>query len=306
MKIGVTTWRVITYAVKNLTRNAWLGLATVFVLVLSLLSVNILIGVNALMSRSVSILEDRVDISVFFKSDTPEAVLEQARFFMASLPQVKSSSLLTPEEALSTFQRLHADDMDILGALQELDENPFGASLVIQAHNSKDYPFLLEALKNPQFEFAIESKTYDDHAEAISRVRDLGKSSRLFGSILIALFAFFSILIVYNAVRVAIYTQREEIGIMRLVGASGSFVRIPFVVEGLLLACFALVIAGALIAGVVVSIEPSLVGFFGGADPGLVSYFSTQFLKIIAIEGGGLFLLVSVSSWAAVGRYSKR
>ncbi len=306
MSIGVTSWRIVSYAWKNFARNAWIALTTIFVLVLSLLSVNVLVGVNALLERAVSTLEDRVDISVYFKSGTPEAVLQQTQFFMAGLPQVKATTLLTPDEALSDFKKRHENDPKILDALNELDQNPLGASLVIKAKRTDDYPFLLEALKNPQFDFSIESKTYDDHAEAIKRVRDLGASARVFGAILIAIFGLFSVLIVFNTVRVAIYTQREEIGIMRLVGASGSFVRLPFVLEGIFIALLASLIAAVIIAGAVTFIEPRLMSFFDGADPGLRAYFIGNLSSILTAELGSLFALVAVSSWAAVGKYLKR
>jgi len=306
MPIVTTSGRVISYAWKNFARNAWIGLATVFVLVLALLSVNVLVGVSAMLDRAVTILEDKVDISVFFKQGTPEAVLQQAQFFMAGLPQVSAVTLSTPEQALEAFKKLHAADPKIMEALSELDQNPLGASLVIKGKRPDDYPFLLEALKNPQFGFAIESKTYDDHADAIGRVRDIGKSGRLFGAILVAVFAIFSAMIVYNAIRVAIYTQREEIGVMRLVGASSSFVRMPFVVEGLFIALLALLISAGVVAGVVAGIEPHLIRFFDGADPGLRSYFVGNVWQLLAAEGGTLAVLVTISSWAAVGKYLKR
>jgi cell division transport system permease protein len=213
---------------------------------------------------------------------------------------------MTPTQALEAFKTRHATDPKIMEALAELDQNPLGASLIIKGKKPDDYPFLLEALKNPQFGFAIESKTYDDHAEAIGQVRDIGRSARLFGAILIAVFALFSAMIVYNAIRVAIYTQREEIGVMRLVGASSSFVRIPFVIEGLFIALLALLVAGAVVTGVIAFLEPRLLQFYDGADPGLRAFFQGRFWQLLAAEGGALAVLVTVSSWAAVGKYLKR
>jgi cell division transport system permease protein len=306
MAAPVTLWRVIVYACKNFTRNAWINLATVFVLVLSLLSVNVVVGVGAMLDRAVSTLEEKVDITVFFKEGTPDAVLQQANFFLADLPQVKHVSVQTPAEALEAFKERHQNDPKILEALAELDKNPLGASLILKARNTDDYPFLLEALKNPQFGFAIESKTYDDHAEAIAKVRDIGRSVRLFGYALIAIFGLFSVLIVYNAIRVAIYTQREEIGIMRLVGASGVFVRLPFVIEGMLLAILALVLAGFVVVGAIAFFEPRLIPVFDGADPGLNIFFFENATRLVLMEGGALLGLVALSSWAAVGKYLKR
>lgn len=283
-----------------------MGLATVLVLVLALLSVNVLVGVNALMDTAVKTLETRVDISAYFKAGTPDAVLQQAQFFMAGLAQVQSANLLTAEQALETFKQRHATDPKMLEALGELDKNPLGATLVIKAKSTADYPFLSETLKNPQFGFAIESKTYDDHAQAIQRVRDLGSSVRFFGIMLITVFGLFSILIVYNAIRVAIYTQREEIGIMRLVGASGFFIRIPFVLEGLLLAIVAVGISAGLVMVVIAGLEPHLRLFFDGNDPGLRAFFWSHASFLLLTEGGVLGILVALSSWAAVGKYVKR
>lgn len=298
--------RVISSAGKHFARNVWLSLTTVFVLVVSLLSLNVLISVNTLLERATNILEDKVDVSVYFDPKTPGAVLEGARFYMAGLPQVAAATLLTAETALVEFRKLHANDPKIMAALSELDENPLGSTLVLKAHKTEDYPFLLEALKNPQFVDFIQSKNYQDHAEAITRVRDIGSSIRIFGIILISIFALFSILIVYNTVRVAIYTQREEIGIMRLVGASGAYVRMPFVLEGIFLAVCAVAITSGIVFMATSYVDPRLVALYDGQSPGLLNYFSKNALTLLAIEGGSLMLLVALSSWAAVGKYLKR
>ncbi len=298
--------RIVAAAGTHFVRNVWLSLTTVFVLILALLSVNVLVGVNVLLDRAIGLLEDKVDISVYFDPKTPAAVLEGARFYMAGLPQVSSATVLTAEQALDDFRKRHANDPKILAALSEVDANPLGATLVLKARHAGDYPFLLEALKNPQFADFVQSKNYQDHAEAITRVRDLGNSVRVFGSALIAVFALFSVLIVYNTIRIAIYTQREEIGIMRLVGASGPYVRMPFVLEGLFLALLALAVAGAIVAIAAGYVDPRLTGLYDGASPGLFAYFHDNVLDLILVEGGGLMGLVTLSSWAAVGKYLKR
>ena len=302
----VTARRIIAAAGTHFVRNIWLSLTTVFVLILALLSVNVLIGVNALLSRAVGVLEDKVDISVYFDPKTPEGVLEGARFYMASLPQVRSATLVTADQALADFKQLHANDPKILAALDQVGGNPLGATLVIKAERPEDYPFLLQALQNPQFADDIQSKDYEDHAVAIERVQEIGNSVRVFGSVLILLFALFSVLIVYNTVRVAIYTQREEIGIMRLVGASGTYVRWPFVLEGILLAVIALIVTSVLVWLAASAADPSLTALFDGQSPGLLDYFSSNAVLLLFAEGGSLIALVGISSWAAVGKYLKR
>ncbi|MBD3251687.1 FtsX-like permease family protein [Candidatus Uhrbacteria bacterium] len=306
MQLATKSYRVFKAAVQNIFRNAWLGIATVIVLVMALTSVNLLVGVNALIQNAVVILEEKIDVTVFFTPDADEAQTVQAKFFIADLPQVRSAELMTKEETLANFRERHVNNPEILEALDELDGNPFGATLKIKARHSSEYPFIIEALKNPQFGDAIEKKTYDDHSEAINRVEQLGESSRAFGMALIAVFALIGILIVYNTIRVAIYTQREEIGIMRLVGASSLFVRAPFVVQGIILAVIALLISAGLLAVGVVWIEPSLVSLYDGGSPGLVDYFRKEWLTLLIIEGGSIGLLVGLTSWAAAGKYLRR
>jgi hypothetical protein len=169
---------------------------------------------------------------VHFKPATPQAVVDQARFFLSSLGTVESVDVVPADQALAAFKERHGKNSELLGAVAELDQNPLGPALVVKAKKTSDYPLLVDALQNPQFSFAIESQSYDDHADAIAMVRQLGQSVRWFGGALIAVFALFSSLLVFNAIRVAIYTQREEIGVMRLVGASNPYIRLPFLLEG--------------------------------------------------------------------------
>ena len=141
---------------------------------------------------------------------------------------------------------------------------------------------------------------------AIDRVRSIASSIRYFGIALTAIFVLFSALIVYNAIRVAIYTMREEIGIMRLVGASNAFVRLPLILDALFLAVFALAMTAGILLGMIAFFEPRIRSFFDGADPGLQAYYATNYLQLLVLQFVTLVSVVSLSAWAAVGRYLKR
>ncbi|MFA6099475.1 MAG: permease-like cell division protein FtsX [Patescibacteria group bacterium] len=306
MFIITSTVRIVSFAWKNFTRNLWIGLATVLVLVLSLLSVNVLLGVNAVSEAALHRLEEKIDISVYFVPNTPQVILDTARTYMASLPQTQAVDVMTSEQALNDFKERHKADPKILAALSELDQNPLGASLIIKAKATSDYPFLVEALQNPQFANFVESKTYDDNAVAIERVQKIGESVRYFGIILIAIFAVFSLLIVYNSIRIAIYTQREELGIMRLVGASTAFVRLPLILSGVLQALLALAVTIGIVVLAIAFFEPRLRTLFDGGDSGLQTYFTTYGWQIFSIQASAIVVLVVLSSWAAAGKYLKK
>lgn len=306
MRLIITAGRILKAGWRHFIRNIWLSFTTIFVLILALLSVNVLVGVSALLDTAAKVLENKVDVSVYFDIKTPGGVLEQARFYMAGLPQVQSATVLTAEDAIKNFRSIHARDEKIMAALGELDTNPLGSTMVLKANHSSDYPFILEALKNPQFSDFVQGKNYQDHADAIARVREISDTIRIFGLVLIAIFALFSVLIVYNTIRVAIYTQREEIGIMRLVGASSSYVRMPFVLEGIFLACIAIMLTSIVVYWVALYIDPRLVFVFDGQSPGLGIYFKAHAVQLIVGEGGTLMALVALSSWAAVGTHLKK
>lgn len=300
-----TTLRVLKASVRNLWRNGWISLATIFVFSLALLSVNILLGVQSIVGSVARSLEEKVDITVTFKSDTPAGVVSQARFFVRSLPQVKDLEEITPEQALAEFKALHKNDPHVLEALNEVGGNPLGAKLVVKARHPDEYPFLIQAIQNPQYQPYIERQTYDRHEGAIALVEKAGRQVRLFASALIALFACFGLLMAFNAIRVAIYTQREEIAIMRLVGASNSFIRGPFILEGVWLAVIAFLLSAVATYALVVWSEPMLVRALG-VDGGMQAFFRERLVQIVAIEAGGLVLLAMLSSGIAAGRYSRR
>jgi len=302
----ITFWRIFAASWKHVFRNAWIGLATIFVFMMALFSVNVLLGVNAMLDQTLKILEDRIDVTVSFTTTAPVAVVNQARFYLASLPQVSEVTQLSADEVLQRFRDTHKAESKVLGALEELNGNPLGAQITVKAKNPEDYPFIIKAIQNPQYAEFINPPVYDDHQIAIARVQEIGRSTRIVGAILVALFALFGLLIAFNAIRVAVYTQREEIAIMRLVGASSFYIRAPFILEGLWLTLIALIFSGLAIYGAVLWLEPALSPLFEGAGAGLSGFFIGQAPLIIAVEGGSLIILVMMVSWVAVGRYIKR
>ncbi len=302
----ITAWRIFTASWKHFARNAWLAVATIFVFMMALLSVNVLLGVNVVMDRVVTVLEDKVDITVTFKPETPEQVLTQARFYLTTLDQVRTVQLIPADEVLAQFRKRHERDNKVLAALSEIDRNPLGAQIVVKAKSPDDYNFLLQAIQSPQYQTYIQSQTYDDHKAAMTKIREVGEQVRFAGALLVAIFALFGLLTAFNAIRVAIYTHREEIAIMRLVGASSFYIRAPFVLEGVWISLFAFAMAASLYGVALVWAEPVLRPLFDGADPGIIAFFLDHALLIGGLELGAMLFLVVVVSWVAVGRYLRR
>jgi cell division transport system permease protein len=301
----ITILRIFKFAFQNFWRNIWLSLVTVTILVLTLFSINILVVLNFLAQAATASVQDKVDVSVYFKSDASDDVVKNVRSYLLGLSQVKEVKYVSREEALDNFKKLHQENQAIMSSLDELDQNPLGSTLVIKAKNPGDYSFILETLDNPEFINFIEDKNYDDHAEVIQKINNISSRVDKFGLVLALIFVFIAILIVLNTVRVAIYTHREEIGIMKLVGASDWFVRTPFLVEGAIYAFIAAVILMVLIYPILILSEPYINGFFDGQTVGLVAYYNQNFIYIFGAEFLALAVLNILSASLALNRYLK-
>lgn len=305
MKTTRTISRTATFALQNFWRNIWLSLATILVFVLTLFIVNVLIGLRVLAQTAVASVEERIDVSVYFRQDTPEATIRMAQDYLQGLSQVASVDYVSAQDAYQRFSQRFRSDASILSALETVDTNPFGGSLVIRATAPDQFPFILEALNNPTFESAIQKKDFDDHERIIARIRTLTSRVQTFALVVGALFVLIAVLIVFNAIRVAIYTHREEIGIMKLVGANNSFIRVPFVLEAVLFSLIATAVTAAVLIPILRMTEPSLSAFFDGQRVGLMAYYIEHWIVIFGGQFLALAILSVLSATVAMTRYLK-
>lgn len=297
--------RIVKFAWQNFWRNGWLSLVTITILVLALLNANALIVLNVIGQRAVEAVESKLDLSVSFKPDTSEDLIAEARGYLAGLSQVRTITYLTPEEALVAFKEDFANDPEVLASLEEIDGNPLGAELIITAHDPNDFAFIVEALQHPQFASSIEETDYDDYQTMIDKINATTRQVQNGGIVVGTIFTLIALLIVFNSIRVAIYTHREEIAIMRLVGASGFFVRAPFLVEAFFYTFIALLITAAIVYPLLTVIEPSLNTFFGTTQTGLVSFYKQNALVLIGVEFATFAVLTILSTSLAMNRHLK-
>lgn len=295
--------RAVKFAFQQMRRNLWLSIVTVTLLVLPLLSINIVLGLGALAQTASSSIQDKVDVSVYFKTTTTNDQVQSIRESLLSMVEVKQADFVSREGALERFKSRHANDPTILESLNELAENPFGATLAVKAKSMDDYPKIMTALEQPAYGDLIEEKNFDDHRETISRIDHLMKNVRSFGAGVAALFGLIAVLIVLNSIRMAIYTHREEIGIMRLVGAGGWFIRGPFLFEALFFSLVSIVITLLIIYPSINALQPYLNNLFEGMDVDMLRYFNHNFLLIFGGEFLGVVILTFLSTALAIRRY---
>ncbi|MFA5076387.1 MAG: permease-like cell division protein FtsX [Patescibacteria group bacterium] len=298
-------YRVLKFALQDFYRNIWLSLVTITILVLTLLSVNFLIVFNHLTKTAVSLVEQKIDVSVYFKSSVTEDQIGQMKSYVLNLPEVSTVEYVSQEKALAEFKQKHQDNEAILGAIAELDSNPLGATLRVKAHKVDGYPAILSAIDKAEYNQLISRKDYDDHQVMIGQISNITERIREVGILIVLIFAVIASLIVFNTIRVAIYTHRQEIATMKLVGATNWFVRLPFVVESIFYSILGLSLTMIVLFPLLKVFQPYLALFFGTGQFNVIDYFLANFGVTFGIELVAIILLNIISSYIAISRYLK-
>ena len=295
--------RVARLALQQFHRNLWLSIATIMLLVLPLLAINVIISLGAVADAATHAVQDKIDVSVYFKASVGDDIVESVQEVVKGLPEVKETILVGREASLARFKERHVDDPVIAESLKELGDNPFGATLVVKAKNPTQYQRILTFFSDPKYADLIEEKNFDDHRFVIDKINTLMRNIRSFGLAVAAIFGAIAVLIVINTVRVAVYTHRAEIGVMRLVGAGNWFIRGPFLVEAFLFSFTAMMLTAAIVYPSLLFIQPRLTTLFEGINLSLIAYYNEHLIKIFGIQLLAVFVLTVLSSFFAVRRY---
>lgn len=295
--------RVIKFSIQNFYRNFWLSLVTITIIILTLFSLTSLIVLNAAADHAILTIKNKIDISIYFEPKTEEQQVKLIKQNIEKYEQVKEVKFISAEQALSKFKKNHENDELIQESLTELDENPLGPTLTVKAENVNLYPEILNSIRRDKIDELVQDIDYDDHKLVIQKIGDIGQKIRTFGLVVSGFFALIALLVVFNTIRIGIYTHREEIGIMKLVGASNWFIRMPFLLEGALYAFIGSIIFWIifyLLAGV---LQPIFYNFFIDINFNLMSYISSHFIYVFGFELIIIIVLNTISSFIAIGKY---
>ena len=286
-------------------RNAYVSLASIFVIMVVLFVIASTMFIEQLLTTSLTALQNKVDINVYFVPSAPQEEIDAIRTAVAALPDVANVTYTSREEALANYRERYGNNEITMQALNELDENPLGANIAIQARELSQYEsisqFLTEqqAVSSPQGP-VIETINYGRNRDAIDTLNTIMLTVERASSVVTLVLIIAAILITFNTIRLAIYTAREEISIMRLVGASNMFIRGPFLLQGVMYGFVAGVLALLLWYPILIWLGPRTELFF---ELNLFAYFVNNFGFIFGtIVGTGVFLGF-ISSVLAIARY---
>lgn len=308
--IGTAGVRVLRNAFQNFWRNIWLSIATTIIMTITLLIVLFLYFANIFGLEVIESVQQKVDLSVVFRAGvTAEQMTALARQLEAR-EDVASTHTVSSEEAKEIFLRNNEDKPFIAEALRELEENPLPDSMFVVATDPQLYKGIAELLSSDQFRSIIAEVQYEDSRAVIENLVTIITTIKNIGLITTAVFVILVMLIMFNTVRLAIYSFREEIDIMHLVGASRWFIRGPFVLESVFVAVLATGLASAIIFPTLRTVSPELQRFFFPSYAEQVPfdiyfYANDHWLRIIGLQAAVAVGLAIFSSLIAVQRYLK-
>ncbi|MDD2753580.1 MAG: permease-like cell division protein FtsX [Candidatus Portnoybacteria bacterium] len=298
-----TLFRIVKSGWQSFVRNYWLSAATVAVMILALFVIAGLTLFNVMTQAVVANLQNRVDVSVYFNKDTEEAKVLSVRQELVALPEVKSVDYVSQGEALKRFQELHKNNQVLLRSLQELDQNPLEASLNIKANQASQYEAISDYLSQDRFQGIIDKINYKQNKDIIGRLTRLTGNIQMGGFVISLFLGLLALLVTFNTVRLTMYTWREEISVMRFVGADNWFIRGPFVVEGVLYGIASAMTTIIVIFPILYFISPKITNFLPEVD--LLFFYQTNFWQFILLLFGIGIVLGGVSSLIAIRRYLK-
>jgi cell division transport system permease protein len=249
-------------------------------------------------------VKSKVDINLYLENNANEDEILELKTQVEKMPEVKEVRYVSQQEALISFRQQNEENPEIIQALRELGKNPLSPSLIILPENADNTDTLIANLKAYQSDI-IESRDFNDNTVILEKINNITDSVNQVGMIIIAIFILTSLLVVYNSIRVAIYTHRREINIMRLVGASTNFIYMPFIASALIYSLVSVIVIIAIFYPFLSLLQPYLEVFFMGYNVDILSYFTTHFWSIFGVE----FLIVAIinilASLIAVKRYAK-
>lgn len=304
MSLKLDLKRIFREGLVSFWRNKIVSFASILIMVMSLLVLSSIIFMNGVMDFSLKQLEDRVDVNIYFYPNTPESDILELQNKIALIPEVADISYTSDEEALYDFIDRHQDDELVKRSLQEVSQNPLGASLNIKAYKSAQYEAIILGIEdeiNTSYSDLVERVNYHDNQKVIERLNQFAGIMRTIAYATTLFFMIIAILVIMSTMRIAIYATKQEIIVKRLVGAEHRYINGPFMVMGALYGLIAGIITMIVLFPISQWVGDYTKTFFGGMN--IAHFYKINILQITVILIAFGIIVGVISSIIAVRKY---
>ena len=296
--------RIIRSGFISFYRNGWLSVAATGIVTFALVLVSSFVLLLLLGSSVIKNIQEKIDVEVFFRDDAKVADILTIRDQLQQNQNAASVKYISKSEALQIYKGQNERNQKLLEQISE-EENPLPASIQVKAKNPDDLDAFSQTLESDFAKPLIESRSDKENRDIIQRLQRIVSFIRSLGLFISLVVLTFAILVVFNTIRITIFSRREEIEIMRLVGASNWYIRGPFVVEGVFYGVIATAIAMLVVYLVVLAFGPALSSYLRDINEDVPAYFRANFGVILLVQlitGIGVGV---ISSLLAIRRHLK-
>lgn len=300
--------RIIRSGYRNFTRSGFTSMSSILMLTITLFVITSLIFIQAALNASLNEIKEKVDITVYFIPGAEESQIFEIKDSLSGFPEIKDVSYTSSDEAVEEFKERHSDDYLTLQALDELDNNPLGASLNIKAYDPSMYDSISNYFKNDNVLSRgaltiIDKVDYHQNKIVIDRLNSIISGAYRLGLIVSIILILISIIITFNTIKLIIYMSRDEISVMKLVGAGSEYVRGPFIVSGVLVGLCSSLLTIIIFVPVSIWLGNQMTDFLG---LNMFDYYKSNFAQLfVIIVVLGIFL-GGISSFFAISKYLKK
>ena len=242
--------RVVRYGCENFVRNVWLSLAAIMIMTITLLIIFLAVASNNILKDTLNEIRDRVKMSIYVKNTIPEQTAKQIKSDIEKLPGVLEVKYTSSAQAKTNFAKEHAADGGVLSALNEA-KNKLPSIYSIKIHDINDPSQLEKYVRENKL---IKQWIPEQHQPSFSSpsrvaINNIAKNANFAekaGVTVAVIFMIVAVLVVFNTIRMAIFSRKDDIYMMRLIGAESNFIRNPFIVEAVLNSMISALIAASL------------------------------------------------------------
>lgn len=297
--------RIIKAGFVNFRRNGVVSWAAVLIVTITLSVITTLILLQTILNFSLDQIKNKVDVTIYFTVGAPEDQILAFENSLKKLPEVAEVFYVSADEAIKAFRERHSNDYPTIQALDEIGTNPLGAYINIKAKEISQYETIANFLKSDNASVLssasiVDKVNYYQNKLVIDRLNDIISGAQKLGFLITLILIIVSVIITFNTIRLTIFFSKEEIGIMRLVGASKMGVRGPFMIEGALYGTVATFLTLLLFWPITSWLGHNMTVFLG---LNMYDYYFSNFFQIFAIILFSGILLGIISSTLAIRKY---
>lgn len=301
--LPLTFYRIGKMSLLSLWRNRWLSLAATLIMILTLITISFFVSLLLITNRTTDSLRDKVDMSVYFDESTSKDQIMAIQNILLARSDVKSADYISKDKALEIWRERNDDNQKLRDIISEID-NPLPRSLEIKTQNPEQLEGIYNFFDSPDYKPLIKEISYQKNKNLIDRLVKITNLTKIFGWAMSLVFVLISVLVIYNTIRLTIFARKDEIDIMKLVGASDLYIKGPFLLEGLAYGLLGAIASSILFAFVFRLTVPSAEHYLGLTDLNS-SYLGINIALIILLQFMVGLLLGGFCSVLAVKRYLK-